>query len=392
MNIIALLAFTIVVGYVSAAIFRKTKIPDVIILLLFGLLLNYTGFVSAGPFHSIAPILVPLTLLIVLLDSGLGMELGNVLKSFSRSILLGVFGMLFCMLAATVVGVGLMGLDIKMSLLLGAIFGGTSSVTVLAILRGINIGDEVKSLLSLESVFNDSLCILVSVAILGLIVPAVGVGSPALGIISAYVAGIVIGCIYGLAWLIVLNKFRGIQLGYLPTLAAAMLVYVGSEQAFGAGTGAIAILFFGLMLGNAESFSRRMKKRYTLAPKIKEFHSEITFFIRAFFFIYLGLVASIQANYLIFGVALSIAFIVVRVFAVRLAMAHKIVMERELNVMKIMGTKGLVAAALVQLPVSYGLPGADVIQNIAFVVIFSTTLFAAVGVAVLSRVSDIDYD
>jgi cell volume regulation protein A len=169
------------------------------------------------------------------------------------------------------------------------------------------------------------------------------------------------------------------------TVAVAMLVYVMSEQVFGAGSAAVAVLFFGLTLGNSESLSRRIKRRYVLSPKIKEFHSEITFFVRTFFFVYLGLVASIQARYLIFGVALSIALIVARVWAVRLALHRKVMMDEELNVVKIMVPKGLVAAALTQLPVAYGLPGADIIQNVAFVVIFSTTVFAAIGAQVLSR-------
>ena len=73
------------------------------------------------------------------------------------------------MLAAIVVGVTLMGMELKVALLLGSILGGTSSVTVLGILRGIPAGTEVKSILSLETVFNDTLAILVSVALLGIL-------------------------------------------------------------------------------------------------------------------------------------------------------------------------------------------------------------------------------
>ena len=384
-NIILLLASTIMVGYASLVIFRRTNIPDVVILLLFGLFLNYSGFVNTELFRSVAPILAPLTLLIVLLDSGLGMEMRHVLGSFPRSILLGVLGLALSMIAAAFIGTMVMGLDLKMSLLMGSIFGGTCSVTVITILKGVNMGEEVKSLLSLESVFNDSLIILSTVAILGIIVPFTSAGSPILSIVFSYVVGIVLGYVFGAVWLIVLNRFRGIQFDYMLTVAVAMLVYVMSEQVFGAGSAAVAVLFFGLTLGNSESLSRRIKRRYVLSPKIKEFHSEITFFVRTFLFVYLGLVASIQARYLIFGVALSIALIVARVWAVRLALHRKVMMDEELNVVKIMVPKGLVAAALTQLPVAYGLPGADIIQNVAFVVIFSTTVFAAIGAQVLSR-------
>jgi NhaP-type Na+/H+ or K+/H+ antiporter len=115
------------------------------------------------------PFSPPLTLLVVLLDSGMHMGLQHVLGAFPRSISLGIIGLPFSMLAAIVVGVTLMGMELKVALLLGSILGGTSSVTVLGILRGIPAGTEVKSILSLETVFNDTLAILVSVALLGIL-------------------------------------------------------------------------------------------------------------------------------------------------------------------------------------------------------------------------------
>ncbi|MEW6593194.1 MAG: cation:proton antiporter, partial [Candidatus Hadarchaeota archaeon] len=177
LNAIALLAFTILAGYATDFIFRRTKVPDVVILLLFGLAIGYLGFVRVDLFRAIAPILTPLTLIVVLLDSGLNMELAQVIRSFSRSILLAIGGLIFSMVASAIVGVLVMGLDLKMALLVGAIFGGTSSVTVLAILRGISVSKTVYSFLSLESVFNDALCILVSIAVLGTIIPGLGAGS-----------------------------------------------------------------------------------------------------------------------------------------------------------------------------------------------------------------------
>ncbi|MEW6592986.1 MAG: hypothetical protein AB1305_04850, partial [Candidatus Hadarchaeota archaeon] len=172
---------------------------------------------------------------------------------------------------------------------------------------------------------------------------------------------------------------------FILTLAAAMLVYSGSEFVFGMGTGAIAILFFGLMLGNSGSFSKVTKRRYTLAPNILEFHSGITFAMRSFFFVYLGLVATIRMEYLFYGVVLSAALMIFRLVAVQLAMVGTFISKPEMNLMRVMGTKGLVAAALTQIPATYGVPGAELIQNIAFVVILSTTIYAAVGTAVIAR-------
>lgn len=384
-GVIALLAFTILVGYAASLVSKKFKIPEVLVLLIFGLIIGYTGLVKGDLFRVIAPVLSPLTLLVVLLDSGLHMELHKVLGSFPRSISLGIIGLLSSMMAAVVVGVTLMGLDLKVALLLGSIFGGTSSVTVIAILNGIHVSPEVKSILSLESVFNDFLVILTSVAMLGLILPSLAVESPFLMIGLAFGFGIAIGLAYGLAWIAAMSRSKKIQFDYMLTLAVAMLVYVTCECFFVTGTGALAVLFFGLVIGNALSFSRVIRREYVLPKRIPLFHSEVAFFMRSFFFVYLGLTATIQVNYLIYGIIFTIALILSRVLAVRLSMLRAKFQKSEINLMKIMGPKGLVAAALTQLPVSYGVPGAEIIQNIAFVVIFATTIFSAMGAACITR-------
>jgi cell volume regulation protein A len=384
-SLITLLAFTIVVGYAGALIFKKFKVPDILVLLIFGLAVGYAGVVETDLFRALAPILSPLTLLVVLLDSGMHMELRQVLGAFPRSISLGIFGLLFSMLAAIVVGVTLMGLELKVALLLGSVFGGTSSVTVLGILRGIPARAEVKSILSLETVFNDTLAILVSVALLGLILPSLAVESPFLMIGLAFVVGATVGLAYGLAWIAAMSRVKRIQFNYMLTLAVAMLVYATCEHLFVTGTGALAVLFFGLVIGNALSFSRVIRREYELPQRISLFHSEITFFMRSFFFVYLGLTATIQINYLIYGVAFAIALILFRILAVRVAMLRSKLNKSELNLVKIMGPKGLVAAALTQLMVSYGVPGAEIFQGIAFVVIFATTVFSAVGAVWVSR-------
>jgi NhaP-type Na+/H+ and K+/H+ antiporter len=73
------------------------------VLLIFGLAIGYAGVVETDLFRVLAPILSPLTLLVVLLDSGMHMKLRQVLGAFPRSISLGILGLLFSMLAAIVV-------------------------------------------------------------------------------------------------------------------------------------------------------------------------------------------------------------------------------------------------------------------------------------------------
>jgi cell volume regulation protein A len=392
LNIIVLLAFTIVLGYIGSVIFKRTKIPDIIWLLIFGIAVVSSGFVTREPFSPMISILAPVALLVILFDAGLNMDFHVLVRGFSRSMLLAVLGMIFSTVAVGAVGI-LIGLNPIPAFMLGAILSGTSSVVVLSIIRELRMRKEVRTFLSLESILTDPLCVIVAVALLGLLVP-IGVGSPIQGIMVAFGMGIFIGALAGLAWLVTLNRLRGMPFDYMLTLAMAFLVYVGGEFLGGMGAGPIAVFFFGLVLGNKRSFSNLMKREYWVPVALRRFQGEITFFIRSFFFVYLGIIASIQWSYLAYGIAIAAALVLVRLASVQLAMRGMPVYRRELNLMRIMGPRGLAAAVLAQLPVMYNLDkatispvglGPDIFPNVAFVVIFATVIYASLWTIVLEH-------
>jgi NhaP-type Na+/H+ or K+/H+ antiporter len=73
------------------------------------------------------------------------------------------------------------------------------------------------------------------------------------------------------------------------TLAALLLLYGGVE--YMGGSGAMAALVFGIVIGNKEEFGRlfRIQTKFHLDERIVQFHSELSFLIRTFFFVLLGL-------------------------------------------------------------------------------------------------------
>jgi len=90
-NLFTLLGVTLLLGYICSIIFKKTQIPDVIWLLLFGFLIGpILNLVDRVIFISMAPILAALALVIILFDAGLEMKLYEVIKEFPRGILLSI--------------------------------------------------------------------------------------------------------------------------------------------------------------------------------------------------------------------------------------------------------------------------------------------------------------
>src|SRR3989338_8285584 len=98
-TLIVLLGITLVLGYVGSHIFSRTKIPDVIWLIVFGLVISYFNLISREPFLAISAIMASIALFIILFDSGLKLDFYKLVKNVSRSLILAILGFVFSTIA-----------------------------------------------------------------------------------------------------------------------------------------------------------------------------------------------------------------------------------------------------------------------------------------------------
>src|SRR3989338_1634226 len=379
-SLLALFGVTIIVGYIGYLFFDKTRIPDVFWLIIFGILVGpVLNLVDRALFVSISPFLAALALLIILFDAGLNMDFYKMLRSFPRSVLLAVLCMVLSVAAAASVAYSFVGLGLLYSILLGVIVGGTSSEIVTTLVRRLKMHEKPKMLVTLESIFTDPVVIVFSIVLLNIDSHSGTQVSPVQGVLSAFSIGAVIGLIAGLIWLFVLDKLKGRPFDYMLTLAVLFLLYVFVESA--SGSGAIAALAFGLVLGNGGAFSTmlRMKRRFGFSKLLRTFQNEVSFFIRAFFFVYLGIIVTINTTYLIYGLAISAVLIAARLVAVQLTIYKMNLTGMEKNMLRTMAPRGLAAAVLSQLPAAYGIPGAALFSDIVFIVILATVLYTTIA-------------
>jgi len=384
-GMLALFGATIVVGYIGSLIFSRTKIPDILWLLIFGLIIGpLLGLVDRGLFLAISPILAALAILLILFDAGLNMDFYQMVRSFSRSILLAVLGMILGIVSVGMFAVYVMGFDLLTGLLLGAMLGGTCSTTVIALIRRSEIKPNTKTFLSLETVFTDPLVIVISIALINVITQSTQY-SATQGILGAFSIGAVIGLVSGLIWLYVLDKLKGKPFDYMLTLAILFILYVFVESS--GGSGAIMALFFGLVLGNGRAFSSMLKfrKRFETDHLLKTFNAEVSFFIRSFFFVYLGLIVVINQQLIIYGVAIAAILIIMRFIAVQISTIRMGLAPVERNIARNLAPRGLAAAVLAQLPITYGIQNAQVFSDIIFIVILATVIYTTVAVKIASR-------
>jgi len=396
---VALILFgaTILLGFIGKFIFEKTHIPEIIWLMILGVLIGYTGHISADMLLSVAPVFGAVALAVILFEGGLNMDFYKVVRQFSRATSLAVLNLIFSIIfiaITTVIIFGLFGesLDVHEwgwlhGILLGTIVGGSSSAIIIPVVRGLKIREKIVTFLSLESAITDVLCIVSAIAIIELIIATSGGGQGIAiegfthDILSAFSIGAVIGIACGIGWLYASRVTTKIPSAHRLDIAIILVLY-GLVESVG-GSGAISVLCFGLVLGNGHAIAEIMKtkEKMEISAETIAFHGEVSFFVRTFFFVFLGMMVTISnVEILIIGIILGILLLLARIIPTNLSSMKTDLTKEEKNFILTMAPRGLAAAVLAQLPIFYGIANAKIFSDLVFVIIIVTILIMIIGV------------
>jgi cell volume regulation protein A len=411
---IIILGAIMILGFIGNLIFNRTQIPSIVWLLVFGLIIGFVfnRFISGNPelIMTISKFFAAVAIVIILFDGGINTDLYQLFKGAPRGLLLSVSAFCLSVLATMVIVVALSGIVLQgvpienavvVGLILGSIIGGTSSPIVIPLVNRLkNLQRRTKMALSIESIITDPLCIVVVLAAFYMITFAGGIdlGVGVRNLVSTFSVGAVMGCVLGLSWLPIMNKVRKEQFSYVITLAVVFLVYslttilVGVE-AGGEGAGAIACLVFGLVLGNGKKILKMIDYGgigFEMDEETKHFHSLISFIIRTFFFVYLGMVVSFQKiEFILFGIVVLLVLFGVRYLTMLIATYKGGFKDGDKQTMVVMMPRGLAAAILA---LSFGpelienlMPGMEgFFKDVVFVVILGTAIFCTLGVSIIA--------
>ena len=387
----------IILGFLGEEFFKRTSIPDSIFLLLFGVLLGpIFGLFAKDQLLAITPYFASLALIIILFDGGLNMDIREALRNSPRALVLAIVGWTLNVIVTALICKYLLGWRLLNGLLLGSIIGGGSSIIVIALIRKLKVTEKIETVLSVESILTDVLCTVGAFTAINILAPPVAAGAEAaagtvdlgsaLGSVgAAFGVGILVGLGFGVAWLVLLERIKGKPNAYMLTLAMLFLTFVVATNL--GGNGALSALFFGLIIGNSRHIARQIKFRTTISidDSVRGFHSQISFLIRSFFFVFTGLLFSSPSLTSVFlGVGLSAIFLGIRVVVVKIA-AVKSELKKYETLMTVMFPRGLAAAVLASIPLTSGVPGSEIFPEIAFIVILTTIITCTVGVAVIKK-------
>ena len=144
-------------------------------------------------------------------------------------------------------------------------------------------------------------------------------------------------------------------------------------------SGALTALVFGLMLGNKNHLAKIL--RFKL-PKIElddPTHNQLTFLVRSFFFVFVGLMASFgRIEYIVFGILITVAVYFGRRFIGKITLTKRF-SKLDRAVTNSMIPRGLAAAVLATYPVTMGLENAEAYTQIIFFIILSSVIITTIG-------------
>lgn len=373
------------IGFLADLVFAKTGVPDLLVMMFLGMLVGPVfRLVERGPLLEISPLFAALAIAIILFDGGLNLNMKQALSESPRAMFLALLDVAVSILNIAAFSILYLGWSLAEGALLGSILGGTSSAVVIPLIEKIGAGRRVTAILSLESVFTDSLVVVVSIYLIQLLQQPTAIfqlGTFTREISGAFLIGAIIGMLAGVLWTRFLKEMSGRSHIDILTLAMVLTVYGIAESA--GGNGAISTLLFGLVLSNARWFASvfGMKNVVEASLIMKRFQHQVSFLIRTFFFAFLGIIFLVNDPVLITaGLLISGLIIGGRYLSVFVGTIRDPVLQLDKSIMTVLAGRGLATAVLANLAAARGIGVAPALQDISIIVILVTVIVATMGI------------
>ncbi len=388
--IIIFIGLLIFGAHLFNGLFKFTKIPNVLILLVIGIIIGpILGFVKEVHFGAVGPIFTSITLVLILFESGTNLKVGELFKSIGSSFLVTLFNFIVSAVIGTVVAFTFFSdLDILSATFFGVIIAGTSSAVVIPMIKQLKMNSKGYTTLMLESALSDVLCLVIGLALLQAMKQGVfEIGAIFNAIWKSFLFAFLIGFAGGFIWSIIIKFTRIIENSKVMNLAIVFIIYGFTEYL--KLNGGIAVLIFGITLGNAHllqnTFLGFIFPSKELLENEKDFFSELVFILSTFFFVYVGVCMKF-GSVSVYLLAFLIVFLIILIRPISIKLLVRSKMEfKDLTIMSVMAPKGLVPAILASIPIQYGMAGGESIQMLAFAVVLLSILICSILVIILSK-------
>ena len=374
----------------------KFGIPTLLLFLLVGMGFGSDGLGLQFDNASDAQFIGMMALSIILFTGGMDTKLKDIRPVLAQGILLSTIGVL---LTTLLTGGFIFYLsqwtstNISMSfltcLLLAATMSSTDSASVFNLLRSqnMNLKENLRPMLELESGSNDPMAYMLTIALIQVVASGseLNMGLIAKDLLVQFLFGGVIGFAFGqfAVWLI--NKINLSNGSLYPILLLSLIFITFTTTDLLKGNGYLAVYIAGVVAGNT---------RLAFRKEINTFMNGLTWLFQIVMFLSLGLLVNPHEMIEVAGIALLIGLFMiviarpVSVFACLLPF-RKMTHRARLFVSWV-GLRGAVPIIFATYPVVAGIPDSNQLFNIVFFITLLSLIFQGMTIAPGARLLHLD--
>lgn len=369
----------------------KYGVPALLLFLGVGMLAGSDGIgVQFDNIHT-AQTVGTVALCIILFSGGMDTKLGEIKPVILQGVLLSTFGVLITAILTGVLAWWVLGktyesagVGLMTSLLLAAIMSSTDSASVFSILRskGLNLKQNLRPMLELESGSNDPMAYLLVLTLVDIV--SMGTVPNYWIIIGKLIMQLAIGAGLGFALgkfaVFVINRIKIGNDSLYPILVLTFCIFIFSSTYFLQGNGYLAVYIAGLVMGN----SKFVHKRSSI-----NFFDGLAWLFQLVMFLMLGLLVNPHELLPIALPALIISLLMIfiaRPLSVFLCLLpfRKTTLKAKTYVSWV-GLRGAVPIIFAIIPLAEGLPHARLIFNIVFFCTLVSLLVQGTSLPIVAR-------
>lgn len=364
-------ALVLLAGVAAVRVSARAGVPSLLLYLAIGLAIGEGGLGIEFEDADLTVVLSSIALAMILAEGGFGTKWSVIRPVVGLAGLLATLGVLVSVTVTAGLTWLLLDVDVRTAILLGAVVGSTDAAATFSVMRRLPVRPRTRATVEAESGFNDP-----PVIVLVTVVASDAWGATSWPTIAGLIgyqlaAGVALGLAAARAGQWVLSRSALPAAGLYPLATLAILFVAFACAGLVGASGIMAIYVAALWLGNA-----RLPHRQATAG----FTEGLGWLAQIGLFVLLGLLASpdrLPGALLpaaIVGLALTL---VARPLSVLVCASWFRVPLRQQVFLSWAGLRGAVPIVLATIPVSQGLPSAERIFDVVFLLVVVFTLVQA---------------
>ncbi|MET7422915.1 potassium/proton antiporter [Dactylosporangium sp. NPDC005555] len=341
----------------------RLGLPSLLVYLLLGVVIGEAGLGIDFENAELTRTLGICALVVIIAEGGLTARWSTLRPVLGPAVVLSTAGVAVSVAVVGVITHYALGVGWQQALLYGAVLSSTDAAAVFSTLRRMPVRPRLAAILEAESGINDA-PVVILVVLLSLPEGITGPWWEQLGLVGyELLAGAVIGLVVGLGGAWALRRAALPSAGLYPLAAVGLTVLAYAVGSVAHASGFLAVYVTGVVLGNAHLPHRRA---------MLGFADGLAWLAQIGLFVLLGLLASPRELGSAVVPALVVGLVLIllaRPLSVLVSVTPFRFGWRDQAFLSWAGLRGAVPVVLATIPLSAGLPGAQSLFNVVFVLV-----------------------